>query len=51
MKEWYKPVEKLGYEFEYSISENSSLSDNVGYIRRITELLKVAKYVTKGSRA
>ncbi|GAC1388212.1 MAG: kinase [Candidatus Saccharimonadales bacterium] len=36
MKKWYKPVEDLGYDFEYRIPESNSLEQTVAYIRQTT---------------
>lgn len=33
MKEWYKPVDDLGYNFEYRIPESNSLEQTVDFIR------------------
>jgi predicted kinase len=33
MKEWYKPVESLGYAFEYPIPESNSLEQTVNIIK------------------
>jgi len=32
MKEWYRPVEKLGYDFEYLIPESNTLKDTINLI-------------------
>jgi predicted kinase len=33
MKEWYQPNEELGYDFEYTIPESSSLNETVSFIK------------------
>jgi predicted kinase len=33
MKEWYQPVEKLGYPFEFTVPESSSLEQTVQFIQ------------------
>ncbi len=33
MREWYHPIEKLGYEFEYVVPESSTLKQTVAFIR------------------
>lgn len=38
MREWYKPVESLGYDFEYTVPEKNSIEDTVDYIRRIADM-------------
>jgi predicted kinase len=38
MKEWYRPVENLGYKFEYPIAEQSSLNETVSYIKSIANI-------------
>jgi len=34
MKEWYHPIEKLGYDFEYLIPESSSLEETITTIKK-----------------
>lgn len=38
MKEWYQPVESLGYDFEYNILESSTLEDTVTYIKQTAKI-------------
>jgi adenylate kinase family enzyme len=38
MKEWYHPIESLGYGFEYSIPENNTLEQSVNFVKRIAGL-------------
>lgn len=38
MKEWYKPIEKLGYDFEYSIPESNTLEQTVNFIKHTAQL-------------
>lgn len=38
MKEWFKPVELLGYEYEFTIPENRSLEQSVEFIRKTAML-------------
>lgn len=33
MQKWYKPIERLGYDFEYTIPENSTLQESVNFIK------------------
>jgi adenylate kinase family enzyme len=36
MREWYKPIELLGYDFEYTIPESNNLAKTIKYIRDIS---------------
>ena len=38
MREWYRPVETLGYKFEYTVPEHSTAAESVDYIRRVSGL-------------
>jgi len=38
MKEWYKPVESLGYDFEYHIPESNSLEQTVDFVKQTAGL-------------
>jgi len=33
MREWYHPIEKLGYDFEYDIPESNSLEQTIHFIK------------------
>lgn len=38
MKEWYQPVENLGYDFESIIPESNSLEETVEFIKRTANI-------------
>ncbi len=38
MKEWFKPVEPLGYEYEYAIPETNSIEQSVIFIQKTAKL-------------
>jgi energy-coupling factor transporter ATP-binding protein EcfA2 len=38
MKSWYKPVEKLGFEFEYQIPESYTIEETVEFIKQTAGL-------------
>jgi predicted kinase len=38
MKEWYKPVEPLGYDYEFTIPEHSTLEQTADFIRKTAKL-------------
>lgn len=38
MKEWYQPVEELGYTFEYLIPESNTLEQTINLIRHTARL-------------
>lgn len=38
MKEWYQPIESLGYSFEYLIPENNTLDQSVSQVRNIAQI-------------
>ena len=40
MREWYQPVESLGYDFEFTILETNSVEQSVAFIRETASLQK-----------
>ncbi|MGF7229680.1 MAG: AAA family ATPase [Candidatus Saccharibacteria bacterium] len=38
MREWYQPVESLGYDFEFTIPETNSVEQSVTFIRKTVNL-------------
>lgn len=38
MKEWYHPIESLGYDFEYSIPEHNTIEQTISFIKQTAKL-------------
>ena len=38
MREWYHPIESLGYDFEYLIPESNSIDQTVEFIKQTTSI-------------